>query len=95
MCAAISPPVLGIDARAVRAYRATMRLGAAVGAALAGLLEVVTPRLAVAKSAYFEIRNRCPCAGPTVRTFWTSREERMACVDAVLGELQALSLIHI
>jgi hypothetical protein len=62
----------------------------AVGAL--GLLGILaSPHPAVAKGAYWEIRNRCPCAGPSLRTFWTSRDERMSCVDAVLDELRAAS----
>jgi len=55
-----------------------------------GLLGILTsPDLAAAKSAYFEIRNRCPCAGPSGDAFWTSRDERMACVDAAIEALRA------
>jgi len=44
-------------------------------------------RSADAKSAIYELRARCPCAGPTLRTFWSSIDDRMACIDRVFGEL--------
>lgn len=45
-------------------------------------------RPALAKSAYYELKARCPCGGPTARIFWTGKDERLACVDAVLDELR-------
>lgn len=42
---------------------------------------------ALAKSAFYEIRLRCPCAGPSARVFWTGTAERLACVDQVLADL--------
>ena len=62
-------------------------MGAAAAVGLLGNL--ASPDFAAAKSAYWEILNACPCAGPTARSFWASRDERMACVDAVLDELRA------
>jgi hypothetical protein len=69
-----------------------MRLRAAL--TIAGLVVAVLAGdgalgLAQAKSAYYEIKARCPCAGPSARTFWTSTADRLACVDAVLEELRA------
>jgi hypothetical protein len=62
-------------------------LGAAAAVGLLGI--PASPEIAEAKSAYFEIRDRCPCAGPTAGTFWRSQDERMACVDAVIADLVA------
>jgi hypothetical protein len=57
-----------------------------VAAAL--LLGPSAERPALAKSALYEIAARCPCPGPTVRTFWASKDERLACVDGVLDDLR-------
>jgi hypothetical protein len=68
----------------------SLRVAAMVAAGAVGLLGIlVSPHPAAAKSALWEIASQCPCAGPTARSFWTSRDERMACVDAVIDELRA------
>jgi hypothetical protein len=67
-----------------------VRVGAALAAAaVAGALALVTARAAAAKSAIYETRTRCPCTGPTADTFWRSRSERLACVEAALDALES------
>jgi hypothetical protein len=57
-------------------------------AATALLVALLPAGPAFAKSAFYEIQERCPCEGPSARVFWTDVADRLACVDAVLADLR-------
>ena len=70
------------------AYRPIVQLRTA-RVSIVGLLLVggIAAPSALAKSAYYEILARCPCAGPSARVFWSGVDDRLRCVDQVLADL--------
>jgi hypothetical protein len=78
----LTTPLAGVYPQGMRSHA-----GLVIVAAVLQLLGPFGVRPAFAKSARFEIQDRCPCPGPTIRTFWPSKDARLACVDAVIAKL--------